>query len=54
LQTPREAANAIFNGLTKNEDFEIAFPKPFIRQLKIARILPYGWYFKLIRKMVGK
>ena len=34
-------------------DFEIDFPKAFTRQLKILRLLPYGMYFKLIKKSTG-
>ena len=34
-------------------DFEIDFPKAFTRQLKLLRLLPYGMYFKLIKKSTG-
>lgn len=54
LQTPQQAADFIYNGLCKNDDFEIAFPQPFVRQLKLARILPYRWYFKLVERLVQK
>lgn len=54
LQTPEQAADFIYDGLCKNDKFEIAFPPPFVRQLKIARLLPYRIYFKLMRKMVTK
>jgi short-subunit dehydrogenase len=54
LQTPQQAANFIYNGLCKNNDFEIAFPPPFVRQLKIGRILPYNWYFKMIERVMQK
>ena len=54
LQTPEQAAEFIYNGLRKNDDFEIAFPPPFVRQLKIGRILPYRWYFKMIERVMQK
>ncbi|MFC4235867.1 SDR family NAD(P)-dependent oxidoreductase [Thalassospira xianhensis] len=54
LQTPEQAAGYVYQGLTRGNGFEIAFPPPFVRQLKLARILPYGLYFKLIRKVMGK
>ncbi|MEM8987778.1 MAG: SDR family NAD(P)-dependent oxidoreductase [Pseudomonadota bacterium] len=52
LVEPEDAAKTIYQGLKKKK-FEIAFPAPFVRQLKIARILPYGWYFPMIRKSTG-
>ncbi|OKH88599.1 SDR family oxidoreductase [Thalassospira sp. TSL5-1] len=54
LQTPEQAADFIYTGLRKNDDFEIAFPPPFVRQLKIGRILPYRWYFKMIERVMQK
>jgi len=50
LTRPEEAARDIRRGLLR-ENFEIAFPAPLVRRLKIARILPYKWYFPLIRRM---
>ena len=47
-----EAAAAIVAGLAAGE-FEIDFPKAFTWQLKFLRILPYRWYFPLIRKVTG-
>jgi short-subunit dehydrogenase len=47
-----EAATAIVAGLAARE-FEIDFPKTFTRQLKFLRILPYRWYFALVRKVTG-
>lgn len=52
LQTPEQAAHFMYRKLCDSNDFEIAFPPPFVRQLKIARMLPYRLYFKLMRKMV--
>ncbi|PKR57977.1 SDR family NAD(P)-dependent oxidoreductase [Thalassospira lohafexi] len=54
LQTPQQAADFMYRELCENNDFEIAFPPAFVRQLKLARILPYRMYFKLMRKMVKK
>jgi hypothetical protein len=33
--------------------FEIHFPHRFTNKLKLLRILPYRWYFALIRKSTG-
>ncbi|HKN08083.1 MAG TPA: SDR family NAD(P)-dependent oxidoreductase [Pseudomonadota bacterium] len=52
LITAEEAATAILAGLAGGE-FEIDFPKAFTRQLKLLRVLPYRWYFALIRKATG-
>jgi len=52
LLTPEQAANFMYRDLCKSNDFEIAFPPPFVRQLKLTRILPYGLFFKLMRKLV--
>jgi hypothetical protein len=34
-------------------EFEIHFPKAFTRKLKLLQMLPYRWYFALIRKATG-
>lgn len=52
LITAEEAATEIVAGLDAGE-FEIHFPKAFTRQIKLLRILPYGWYFALIRRATG-
>jgi len=52
LLTPEEAADFMYRDLCGNNRFEIAFPPPFVRQLKLMRILPYWLYFKLMRKLV--
>jgi short-subunit dehydrogenase len=52
LITAEAAATAIVAGLVAGE-FEIHFPKAFTRQLKFLRILPYRWYFALIRRVTG-
>ena len=33
--------------------FEIHFPKRFTRWLQLLRILPYRWYFSLVRRATG-
>lgn len=53
LMTPEEAAGEILKGLADKKRFEIAFPRPFVRQLKLLRMLPYGLYFKLISRSTG-
>jgi NAD(P)-dependent dehydrogenase (short-subunit alcohol dehydrogenase family) len=47
-----EAAGHIIDGLASGR-FEIHFPKRFTRWLKLFRLLPYGIYFRLIRKVTG-
>ena len=46
------AARHIYGGMAKGK-FEIAFPLPFVLILKILRLLPYGPYFRLTRKIIG-
>jgi short-subunit dehydrogenase len=52
LIEPEEAAAQMIAGYERGE-FEIHFPRAFTRQLKLLRILPYRWYFKLIKKSTG-
>jgi NAD(P)-dependent dehydrogenase (short-subunit alcohol dehydrogenase family) len=52
LVTPEQAAQAILGGWGRGE-FEIHFPKRFTRWLKLLRLLPYRWYFPLVRKLTG-
>ncbi|TAG02465.1 MAG: SDR family NAD(P)-dependent oxidoreductase [Betaproteobacteria bacterium] len=52
LIEPEEAASQMIAGYERGE-FEIHFPKAFTRQLKLLRLLPYRWYFKLIKKSTG-
>ena len=47
-----EAARKIVEGMRAGE-FEIHFPRAFTRQLKFLRLLPYRWYFALIRRATG-
>lgn len=46
------AAEAIVRGL-RSDRFEIAFPRRFVRMLAIARLLPYGLYFRAVRRVTG-
>lgn len=51
LMEPADAAREIRSGLS-GDRFEIAFPGPFVRRMKLLRLLPYKWYFALTRRMV--
>jgi short-subunit dehydrogenase len=53
LMTPNAAAQSSIKGLLAGK-FEIAFPSRFVAILKLARILPYPWFFWLIRRYVLK
>ncbi len=52
LVSPQEAAREMLSGLIR-KDFEIAFPTPFVRRMKLTRLLPYGLYFKLMKRLVS-
>ena len=52
LISAEEAAREIVAGLRAG-DFEIHFPRAFTRQLKFLRLLPYRWYFWLVRRATG-
>lgn len=52
LLTPGQAAAAAVDGF-KTGNFEIHFPKRFTRVLKLLSLLPYRWYFPLIRRLTG-
>jgi len=52
LLTPAQAAVAAVEGF-KTGKFEIHFPKRFTRVLKLMSLLPYSWYFPLIRRFTG-
>lgn len=47
-----EAAAHILRGLRKGR-FEIHFPRRFTYSLKLLCLLPYRWYFSIIRKAIG-
>ncbi len=50
LMEPEDAARAVYNGMAKKK-FEIAFPRTFVLILKFLQLLPYGLYFKLVKKI---
>lgn len=52
LQTPEQAAMATVNGF-KSGNFEIHYPKRFTRFMKFMALLPYRWYFPLLRRVTG-
>jgi NAD(P)-dependent dehydrogenase (short-subunit alcohol dehydrogenase family) len=52
LITSDEAAQHILRGW-RDGLFEIHFPKRFTRWLQMLRILPYRWYFSLVRRATG-
>jgi len=52
LISAEEAAREIDAGLRAG-DFEIHFPRAFTRKLKFLRLLPYRWYFWLVRRATG-
>ena len=47
-----QAALEILTGMEKGE-FQIHFPRRFTNWLRLARLLPYRWYFPLIHKVTG-
>jgi NAD(P)-dependent dehydrogenase (short-subunit alcohol dehydrogenase family) len=52
LISPAQAAQEILLGWSKGE-FQIHFPKRFTRVLQLLRVLPYRWYFALVRRATG-
>ena len=52
LISARRAAQEIVSGMEKGV-FHIHFPKSFTNWLRMARLLPYRWYFLLIHKVTG-
>ena len=52
LLTADQAASAIVAGL-RSGSFEIHFPKRFTLLLKLMSLLPYRWYFPLIRRFTS-
>ncbi|MYN06188.1 SDR family NAD(P)-dependent oxidoreductase [Pseudoduganella aquatica] len=52
LMTPEAAAQALVRGLERG-DFHIHFPRRFSNSLRLLRLLPYGAYFWLVRKVTG-
>ena len=52
LITSDAAAMYIINGL-KRDEFEISFPKSFVRKMKFMRLLPVSTYLRLTAKLTG-
>lgn len=52
LMSAPDAAAAMVAGLARGE-FHIHFPKRFTNWLRLARLLPYRWYFWLIHRVTG-
>lgn len=52
LITPAQAAQAMLQGW-RDGLFNIHFPKRFTRVMALLRILPYRWYFPLVRQFTG-
>lgn len=52
LMSASDAAAQLVSGIERGE-FHIHFPKRFTNGLRLARLLPYRWYFFLIRKVTG-
>ncbi len=52
LLTPEQAARAAVDGF-RTGSFEIHFPRRFTRVLKLLSLLPYRWYFALMRRFAG-
>ena len=54
IKSPEFAAEQIYNGLIKSNNFEIHFPKLFTYIMKFLKILPNSIYFKLVEKGMKK
>ena len=54
IKSPEFAAEKIYTGLIKKKGFEIHFPKAFTFMMKLLRILPSSWYFKLVEQGMKK
>jgi len=52
LMPAADAAKEILRGM-ENGRFHIHFPRRFTNWLRLARLLPYRWYFALIHKVTG-
>jgi NAD(P)-dependent dehydrogenase (short-subunit alcohol dehydrogenase family) len=48
-----DAVDRIMAGLQRSK-FEIAFPRPFALIMKTLRMLPYGPFFRITRRMIDK
>lgn len=53
IMTAPQAANAIMKGM-RSSKFMVSFPFLFALSLKILRIIPYRWYFWLMKRTTGQ
>ncbi len=54
IKSPEFAANKIYDGLVKSNNFEITFPKQLTIIFKFLKILPNKIYLFLVGKILGK
>tara|TARA_B100000427_G_scaffold33315_1_gene24304 strand:+ start:160 stop:924 length:765 start_codon:yes stop_codon:yes gene_type:complete len=54
IKSPEFAANKIYDGLVKSNNFEITFPKQLTIIFKFLKILPNKIYLFLVTKILGK
>ena len=54
IKSPEFAADKIYNGLVKSNNFEITFPKQLTVIFKLFKILPNRIYLFLVTKVLGK
>lgn len=52
LISPEQAAKDMLQGW-RDGLFDIHFPKRFTRVMRLLRVLPYRWYFPLVRQYTG-
>jgi NAD(P)-dependent dehydrogenase (short-subunit alcohol dehydrogenase family) len=52
LMTADKAARATLDGIAAGR-FEIHYPRRFTLWLKLLRLLPYGLYFRVVRRVTG-
>jgi short-subunit dehydrogenase len=52
LISAQTAAQELVRGIEQGE-FNIHFPRRFTNWLRLLRLLPYPWYFRIIHKVTG-
>ncbi|MDG1709172.1 MAG: SDR family NAD(P)-dependent oxidoreductase [Emcibacteraceae bacterium] len=53
LMSANDAATRTLKGLSTKK-FDISFPNPFLSYLKLLRILPYGLFFRIMKRINQK
>jgi short-subunit dehydrogenase len=53
LMSASDAATRTLKGL-QTKKFDISFPNPFLSYLKLLRIVPYSWFFYIMKKINRK